>query len=276
LARQRVYLGRRKDSDGAAPLNSETALCQLQFLDGWWYVAESGPPSGLLESGTVRNITRLEPSAELVVGRARFRVVYQSPQEAQAALEAVAEDVLFEGANAEPDERPKEGPAAVPPGTGVAARPTVNNLLGRLVPLGGGMDYPLMKPRLTVGRKSSCDVVIRSSTVSAMHCGLELVDGYWRVLDLGARNGIRVNGVRCQRGWLFPNSRLSIANHRFQISYTPQGPPPEPDVNDPSYRIPLMQKIGATEKAWEQTIARHEVAEKEKPKPVRYDLTEDL
>lgn len=276
LTHERAYLGRRKDADRTAALNAQTALCQFRRIDGWWHVVDLASPSGLRVNGSECRTARVEPDGEVAIGLARFRLVYQSPLDDQAALEAVAEAVLLES----PKPRPA-APATVErtetssTASRQAAKPE-GELLGRLVPLGGGMDYPLLKPRVTVGRKSTCDIVIRSKTVSSMHCGLESLDGYWRVLDLGSRNGIRVNGVRCQKAWLFPKSHLSIADHRFQIEFTPQGPPPEPDLSDPYYRMPLMQKIGASESAWEQALTRHEAKEREEPKRARYDPQEDL
>jgi pSer/pThr/pTyr-binding forkhead associated (FHA) protein len=70
-------------------------------------------------------------------------------------------------------------------------------MLGKLVPCGGGPPTPLLRPKLLVGRRSSCHIPLPFATVSARHCDLELLDGSWRVRDLGSSNGTRVNGLLC-------------------------------------------------------------------------------
>ena len=60
-------------------------------------------------------------------------------------------------------------------------------MLGELQPIGGGDPIPLMKPVLTVGRRESCDIVLRFPNVSGSHCELSLENGYWFVKDLGMR-----------------------------------------------------------------------------------------
>ena len=116
-------------------------------------------------------------------------------------------------------------------------------MLGELVPCGGGDPIPLLKPRLLVGRRTSCDISLRFPNVSSHHCEVELSNGYWRVRDLGSRNGIKVNGIRCDTKWLMPGDVLSVARHRYEVIYEPQtdGPPPEDD--DPM-AIGLMEKAG--------------------------------
>ena len=45
-------------------------------------------------------------------------------------------------------------------------------MYGELVPQGGGDPIPLLKKSLLVGRRESCDIVLRFSNVSAHHCQL--------------------------------------------------------------------------------------------------------
>ena len=94
-------------------------------------------------------------------------------------------------------------------------------MLGELVPCELGDAIPLLKPQTLIGRKRDCDVVLDFPNISARHCLLELVDGYWHVRDLGSRNGIRVNGVRCENRWLRPGDEISIARHRYEVNYKP-------------------------------------------------------
>ena len=57
-------------------------------------------------------------------------------------------------------------------------------MLGRLIPTGGGDEIPLLKPKLLVGRRDSCDICLQFSNISSRHCELEFINGYWQVTDL--------------------------------------------------------------------------------------------
>lgn len=117
-------------------------------------------------------------------------------------------------------------------------------MFGELLPVGGGDPIPLNKPRLLVGRRDSCDIALRFPNVSSRHCELEMSEGYWRVRDLGSSNHTRVNGQRVSTKWILPGDELTIARHKFTISYIPQssGPPPEDEGEDIS--IGLLEKAG--------------------------------
>jgi adenylate cyclase len=93
-------------------------------------------------------------------------------------------------------------------------------MLGQLAPCGGGPVIPLLKPKLLVGRQSTCDVPLRYPAISSRHCELEFLAGYWLVRDLGSRNGTRVNGNVCASQWLMPNDVLAVAHHRYSVLYT--------------------------------------------------------
>ena len=92
---------------------------------------------------------------------------------------------------------------------------------GELVPVGGGDPIPLLKKNLMVGRRESCDIVLRFSNVSAHHCQLTCNGGYWYVKDLKSRNGVKVNGSRVTEKRLDPGDELTIAKHRYDVRYSP-------------------------------------------------------
>ena len=104
-------------------------------------------------------------------------------------------------------------------------------MYGELIPFGGGDSIPLMKPNLLVGRRESCDIVLRFPNVSAHHCELSLEQGYWYVADLNSRNGTKVNGLRVTAKKLVqPGDRLAIAQRNYEFQYSPtmlgaEGPP---------------------------------------------------
>ena len=105
-------------------------------------------------------------------------------------------------------------------------------MFGELIPSGGGDPIPLLEKKLLVGRRESCNIVLRFSNVSSHHCQLFVDSGYWFVKDMGSRNGTKVNGRRISgRKRLDPNDTLSVAKHTYEIQYSPielgaSGPPP--------------------------------------------------
>ncbi|MEZ6046824.1 MAG: FHA domain-containing protein [Planctomycetaceae bacterium] len=116
-------------------------------------------------------------------------------------------------------------------------------MLGELIPCGGGDVIPLIKPLLLIGRRSSCDISLRFPNVSSHHCERELINGYGQVRDLGSRNGIKVNGERCDHNWVMPGDTLNIAKHIYEVNYVPLGDAPPPAEIDPM-SVPLMEKAG--------------------------------
>ena len=115
-------------------------------------------------------------------------------------------------------------------------------MLGELVPVGGGDNIPLRVPKLVIGRRASCDIVLEFPNVSSQHCELNYLNGYWQIRDLGSRNGIKVNGERFDEQWLFPGDEILIAKHHFEIQYEPVGDAP-PQEEDP-FALGLLEKAG--------------------------------
>ena len=107
----------------------------------------------------------------------------------------------------------------------------------------------MLKKVLLVGRRESCDIVLRFSNVSAHHCQLTVNGGYWHVRDLQSRNGVKVNGVRVSEKRLDPGDILSVAKHKYQVKYSPVdlgavGPPP-PEVPEADvFSKSLLERAG--------------------------------
>jgi adenylate cyclase len=118
-------------------------------------------------------------------------------------------------------------------------------MMGELVPIGGGDTIPLLKDTLLVGRRESCDIVLRFSNVSSQHCQLELHQGYWYIRDLNSKNGTRVNNVKVSENLLKPGDELRVAKHKYQVNYSPielgaVGPPPSANLpTDVMQKSPL-------------------------------------
>jgi len=129
-------------------------------------------------------------------------------------------------------------------------------MFGELIPVGGGDPIPLLKEKLRIGRRESCDVVLRFANVSAYHCSLEVDQGYWFVNDLNSRNGIKINGTRVKkdsRKRLDPGDTLSVAKHQYRIQYNPTelgavGPPPEDDRPEYFFNQSLLERAGLQKK----------------------------
>lgn len=122
-------------------------------------------------------------------------------------------------------------------------------MYGELIPQGGGDPIPLMKKNLLVGRRESCDIVLRFGNVSAHHCQLTLKNGYWTVKDLQSRNGTKVNNERLTEGYIKPGDVLSVAKHKYQFKYSPTelgaaGPPPMEGVADDIMSKSLLDRAG--------------------------------
>jgi adenylate cyclase len=92
---------------------------------------------------------------------------------------------------------------------------------GELHPVGGGDPIPLLKTVLLIGRRESCDIVLRFPNVSGAHCQLSLVDGRWFIKDLGSSNGTKINGSRVTEGRIDPGGRFTVARHEYELSYAP-------------------------------------------------------
>jgi predicted component of type VI protein secretion system len=104
-------------------------------------------------------------------------------------------------------------------------------MYGELTPQGGGDPIPLLEKSLLIGRRESCDIVLRFGNVSGQHCQLTLENGYWFAQDMNSQNGTKVNGNKIVRKRLDPGDTLSVAKHKYTIHYSPKslgasGPPP--------------------------------------------------
>jgi pSer/pThr/pTyr-binding forkhead associated (FHA) protein len=123
----------------------------------------------------------------------------------------------------------------------------MTQLLGTLVPIGGGDPIPLTTEVLSIGRRSSCDICLNFANVSGIHCELSFRGGVWTVRDMGSTNGTKVNGERVLQHALAPGAELDISKHRYKIQYTlPDGAeveiPAEEEEN--IFGQSLMEKAG--------------------------------
>ncbi len=150
---------------------------------------------------------------------------------------------------------------------------------GELIPLGGGDPIPLLKKNLMVGRRESCDIVLRFSNVSAHHCQLICNGGYWYVKDLQSRNGVKVNGMRVAEKRLDPGDELAIAKHRYDVRYSPYdlgavGPPPDEEEPQGTMKQSLLERAGLELRSKQPTPASRPASRREGTSG-RYDILDD-
>lgn len=135
-------------------------------------------------------------------------------------------------------------------------------MYGELSPIGGGDPIPLLKENLSIGRRESCDIVLRFGNVSGQHCELILDRGWWFVKDLNSQNGTRVNGLRVAKKRLDPGDRLTISRHDYEVRYSPadnggdESRPPEDDVLADIMGRSLMESAGLDRKKKQEQDGR--------------------
>jgi predicted component of type VI protein secretion system len=148
-------------------------------------------------------------------------------------------------------------------------------MYGELLPVGGGDPIPLLKKSLLVGRRESCDIVLRFSNVSAHHCQMTVNAGYWHIRDLQSRNGVKVNGIRVTDKRLDPGDVLSIAKHKYEVQYSPMdlgavGPPPTELSRAEIFGKSLLERAGLDQAKYNRPPSRPEPGES-----VSVDITKD-
>jgi serine/threonine protein kinase len=63
---------------------------------------------------------------------------------------------------------------------------------------------------VTIGRRSSCDLVLRVDSVSREHCRIEQSDGAYWLHDNGSSNGTLLNGLRIQKAKLVHGDVITL------------------------------------------------------------------
>ncbi len=136
---------------------------------------------------------------------------------------------------------------------------------GQLVPAGGGDIINLTKDKLVIGRRETCDIVLRFANVSGQHARMTLEQGYWFLKDLGSRNGTKVDGFRISRKRLDAGATISFAKHVFTIEYSPEElgafgpPPPDDDQIEEVLRKGLLERSGLDRRDDEKKYSNRDV-----------------
>ena len=136
-------------------------------------------------------------------------------------------------------------------------------MYGTLIPIGGGDPIPLPNPKqkrqLLIGRRESCDIVLRFANVSAHHCQLVNDSGYWYVRDLQSRNGIKINDKKIEdQKRIDPGDILAVAKHKYRVEYDPTelgavGPPPADNLSQEIMGESLLARAGLNHREIERS-----------------------
>lgn len=98
---------------------------------------------------------------------------------------------------------------------------TLTDRPNRLVMLVGptpGVEYPLDRERMTVGRAEDASISVNHNSVSRLHCEIHaLGDGRFEIVDKGSSNGVRVNAVELKRSIIEAGDVIELGDVRFKF-----------------------------------------------------------
>lgn len=81
-----------------------------------------------------------------------------------------------------------------------------------------GEVYPLGAAEILIGRHPSADIRFPDTEISRFHALLTLSNGKWQIEDIGAQNGVTVNGRRITKPCtLHCNDAIMIGNRRLVV-----------------------------------------------------------
>lgn len=107
---------------------------------------------------------------------------------------------------------------------------------------------------VVAGRDDNCDIVISDSTVSSRHARFYQVGQRWCVANLGATNGVKVNGEKVDHAWLEQDDIVKLGRMEIQFSLKGTGPRTPDEIaaslfakekaKEKSNRLPWMVGVG--------------------------------
>jgi len=81
-----------------------------------------------------------------------------------------------------------------------------------------GLDLPLDREWIVIGRGRTADVLLAEPTISRAHAAIAFDGEVFQVEDLGSTNGTRLNGARRERGELADGDELQLGRLRLKLS----------------------------------------------------------
>lgn len=81
-----------------------------------------------------------------------------------------------------------------------------------------GVEYPLDRERMTIGRAEDCSISVNHNSVSRLHCEVHAIgDGRFEIVDKGSSNGVRVNAVELRRSLIEAGDVIELGDVRFKF-----------------------------------------------------------
>jgi pSer/pThr/pTyr-binding forkhead associated (FHA) protein len=115
---------------------------------------------------------------------------------------------------------PSDAKATIPIVPGYRGQ-TLTERPNRLVQLVGptpGVEYPLDRERMTIGRAEDASISVNHNSVSRLHCEVHaLGDGRFEIVDKGSSNGVRVNAVELRRSIIEAGDVIELGDVRFKF-----------------------------------------------------------
>ncbi|GAB4569678.1 MAG: winged helix-turn-helix domain-containing protein [Anaerolineae bacterium] len=91
---------------------------------------------------------------------------------------------------------------------------------GKLVCLTGataGHVYLLPRERTILGRAPQCDIALDDPFASRQHAAILWEQGRYRLVDLGSKNGVFVDGQRVTEAWLEEGQVIQVGQTQFRF-----------------------------------------------------------
>ena len=81
-----------------------------------------------------------------------------------------------------------------------------------------GVEYPLDRERMTIGRAEDSSISVNHNSVSRLHCEVHaLGDGRYEIVDKGSSNGVRVNAIELKRSIIEAGDVIELGDVRFKF-----------------------------------------------------------
>jgi hypothetical protein len=125
----------------------------------------------------------------------------------------------------------------------------------------GSRELDVPNGRFSIGRAEDATLTLDDPLVSRHHAAIDVADGVATLVDLGSRNGVRVNGSKVSRERvLAPGDRIAVGSSEFVFAL-PRDPAAQTLVQAPTLRMSAFGLFGMlAEKAF--ALGRGDEAER--------------
>jgi pSer/pThr/pTyr-binding forkhead associated (FHA) protein len=80
-----------------------------------------------------------------------------------------------------------------------------------------GLEVPMDRGRIVIGRGREADLTVAEPTISRQHAAIEWDGGGYVLQDLGSTNGTRVNGRRATRARLCDGDEIELGRLQLRL-----------------------------------------------------------